>query len=255
MAHYKSIWISDLHLGSKGCKAIELCKFLKENTSDNLFLVGDIIDGWKLTRNWHWPQEHSNVIRRLLTKAKRGTKITYVVGNHDEFLRPWLKHKLLIGNLSVVNQITYIDIKGRKWIITHGDLFDHVTRNWKWVSLLGDHAYSLLLSSNGLLNNIRKKLGLGYWSLSQYIKANTKKALDFIWKFEESVAKHAENENAFGIICGHIHTPAIKEIDGIMYLNDGDWVETCSAIVETHAGDFQLLILNRFGQMEIVKTL
>ena len=170
MAHYKTIWISDIHLGTKGCKAEELCQFLKHNTSESIFLVGDIIDGWKLSRKWGWPQAHSNVLRRLLTRAKRGTMIYYVVGNHDEFLRPWLKHKLAIGNIMLANEFSYTDTKGRQWLITHGDLFDQVTRHWRWVSICGDRAYTILLSLNGILHALRRTFGLGYWSLSKYIK-------------------------------------------------------------------------------------
>lgn len=252
---YKSIWISDIHLGTKGCKAEQLCNFLKDNQCEHLFLVGDIVDGWRLTKSWYWPQEHSNVVRRLLTKAKRGTKIIYVTGNHDEFLRPWVKHMIQVGNVNVVNRYIYKDIKHRNWLVTHGDLFDHVTRHWKYVSLLGDRAYNLLLYLNSSIAYFRSFLGLGYWSLSKFIKGKTKQAVNFIYKFEEHLATHAKSLGVQGVICGHIHTPVIKTINDIIYINDGDWVESCSAVVETLEGDFKLLVLDIEGNMKEVQVL
>jgi len=254
MTKYKSIWISDVHLGTKSCKADLLCTFLKNNSCDNLFIVGDFIDGWKLQRGWNWPQEHSNVVRRILTNAKRGTKVSYAIGNHDEFLRSWLNENLRFGNIVVDNHFDYVDLKGRKWLVTHGDQFDQVVRNWKIVSFAGDVAYNMLLSCNGIVNTFRRKFGLGYWSLSKHIKSKTKQAIDFIYKFEENLAEHAKRQNCHGVICGHIHTPVIKTIDGITYINDGDWVETCSAVVETMDGEFQLLILGADGKMKIEST-
>ena len=255
MTTYKSIWISDIHLGTKGCKADQLCSFLKETQCEHLFLVGDIIDGWRLSKKWYWPQEHSNVVRKILTKAKRGTKVIYITGNHDEFLRPWVKHILNTGNIQIVNNYKYIDLKNRQWLIVHGDMFDQVTRHWRWVSILGDNAYIFLLSLNGILTKIRSKLGLGYWSLSKFIKSKTKQALNFIYKFEESIVSHAKTQNVFGVICGHIHTPTIKTINNIIYINDGDWVESCSALVETLDGEFKLLLLDSSGIMKEVATL
>jgi len=252
---YKSVWISDIHLGTKGCKADQLCAFLKETQCESLFLVGDIVDGWRLSKSWYWPQEHSNVVRRLLTKAKRGTHIIYVTGNHDEFLRPWVRHIVELGNIQVVNKYIYKDIKQRDWLITHGDLFDQVTRHWRYVSLLGDRAYTLLLSLNGAITKVRSFMGLGYWSLSKFIKGKTKQALNFVYKFEEHLAAHAKAIGVQGVICGHIHTPTIKNISGIIYINDGDWVESCSAVVETLEGDFKLLILDTEGTMREVQIL
>lgn len=251
---YKSIWISDIHLGSSACKALELCNFLKNTECENLFLVGDIIDGWKLSRSWNWPQEHSNVIRRLLTKAKRGTKIFYILGNHDEFLRPWLKLKLNVGNIEISNEVMYVDSLNRSWIVTHGDLFDQVTRHYKWVSVLGDRAYTALLTMNTILNSIRSRLNLGYWSLSGYVKSKTKGALNFIYKYEENLAKYANSKQVHGIINGHIHFPSLKYINEVVYINDGDWTESCSALVETYSGEFQLLKLSKNNTMEVIKT-
>ena len=156
MKKYRSIWISDLHLGTNGCKADELCKFLKNNDCEHLYLVGDIVDGWKLNRSWNWPQSHSNVIRRLLTSAKRGTNITYIIGNHDEFLRDWVRFGIQVGNIRVVNECDHVGVTGQRYLVVHGDMFDSVTRNYKWVSMLGDMAYELLLRINSVLNKTRK---------------------------------------------------------------------------------------------------
>jgi UDP-2,3-diacylglucosamine pyrophosphatase LpxH len=254
MTKYRSIWISDVHLGTNSCQADSLCKFLKHNTCDQLYLVGDIIDGWKLKRSWNWPQSHSNVIRRLLTCAKRGTAITYITGNHDEFLRSWTPFNIKFGNISVVDHCNHIGLDGTKYLVIHGDLFDTVTVNYKWISLLGDIAYELLIRSNTVLNNIRKWFGLGYWSLSRYIKSNAKQATNFIFKFESHLAKHAADNQCIGVFCGHIHQPEIKMIDGIVYMNSGDFVESISALVERHDGIFELLVQGVDGEMKVEKT-
>jgi len=251
---YKSVFISDIHLGSNGCRANDLCNFLKSIECENLYLVGDIIDGWKLKRNWYWPQEHSNIIRKLLTKAKRGTKITYITGNHDEFLREWIGNELNIGDITIVNQCTYTSISGEKYLIIHGDIFDAVTTNYKWVSLLGDIAYESLLRANIYLNAIRQKCGFGFWSLSKYIKNQAKQAVNFIFSFENHLSHHAKINGYDGAIVGHIHHSEIKIIDGIKYMNCGDWVESCTALVETYDGEFQILELGMNGEMHVAKT-
>ena len=255
MTVYKTIWISDVHLGTKGCKSELLCNFLKNNNCDNLFLVGDIIDGWKLQRKWYWPQEHSNVLRKILTKAKRGTIVTYIIGNHDEFLRSWTNTSINVGNIEITNEKIYTDLKGRTWLIIHGDLFDQITVNFKWLSMIGDRVYSILLICNSVLHQIRSKFGLGYWSLSKYLKEQSKQAVNFIYKFEEHLAEYAKSKKMQGVISGHIHKPEIKSINNITYMNTGDWVESCSVIVETLDGEIQLLVLNQNNIMDIVKTL
>lgn len=250
---YRSIWISDVHLGTRGCKANDLCNFLKSTSCDHLYLVGDIVDGWKLKRSWYWPQTHSNVIRRLLTYAKRGTKITYITGNHDEFLRDWIGDKLLIGSMTIVNQFDHIGVDGKKYLIIHGDLFDTITRNYKWISILGDIVYELLIITNAILNKTRNWFGLGYWSFSRYIKTNTKQATNFIFSFEKLLTKYALDRGYHGVLCGHIHMPEIKKIYDIIYLNDGCWIENCSALVEEHNGTFKLLIQGTDGMMHVEK--
>lgn len=251
MSKYRSIWISDIHLGTNGCKADELCTFLKNHECDHLYLVGDIVDGWKLNRGWNWPQSHSNVVRRLLTKAKRGTKITYITGNHDEFLRDWVRLGLDLGDVRIINECDHIGVDGKRYLVVHGDMFDSVTRNYKWVSLLGDMAYELLIAANAVLNKTRKWFGYGYWSFSRYIKINAKQAANFIFKFEEHLAQHAHDKGYHGVFCGHIHMPEIKDMLGIVYLNDGCWVENCSAIVEHFDGTIELLIQDINGEMRV----
>ena len=254
MKKYRSIWISDVHLGAYGCQADKLCKFLKHNDCDQMYLVGDIIDGWKLKRSWYWPQSYSNVIRRFLTAAKRGTIITYVTGNHDEFLRDWTPFKVQFGNISVVDQCDHIGVNGDHYLVVHGDMFDSVTKNYKWVSILGDIAYEALIKFNISLNRTRKWFGLGYWSLSRYIKSNAKQAANFIFKFETHLSKHALDHNYKGVFCGHIHSPEIKPLLGIMYFNSGDFLETVSCLVERHDGVFELLIQGVDGEMRVEKT-
>jgi len=244
---YHSIFVSDLHLGAGESQADAFASFMKQFDCDNLYMVGDMIDGWKMRRRWYWPQSHSNALRRVLTKAKRGCRIVYVTGNHDEFLRDLFVEHGRFGDIEIVNEIIYTDVKNRRWLVTHGDMFDQVTRHYRWISLLGDRLYTMLLWSNRLLHVVRNRLGLSHWSLSQYIKSNTKQALNFIYKFEEHLVAHAEKQSAQGVICGHIHTPAMKMIGNLHYINTGDFCETCSAVAETPDGQWHLLMLDADG--------
>ena len=248
---YKTVFISDVHLGSRVCESDKLCEFLKENTCENLFLVGDIIDFWKLQRTIYWPQSHTNVIRRILTASKRGTKVKYILGNHDETLRDWIKNsELSLGNIELFNHFDYNTIKGKKILITHGDLFDGVIRHSKWLSVAGDRAYSALIHLNAILNKIRALMGKEYWSLSSYIKINTKQAVAFVTSFEKHLIDHAKKEGYSGVLCGHIHSASMQESNDFVYMNTGDWCETISAIVEEYNGDFVLLVWNsRVGKL------
>lgn len=252
---YRSIFVSDLHLGAGESQAEVFADFLKTHDCDNLYMVGDMIDGWKLNRRWFWPQAHSNALRKVLTKANRGCQVVYITGNHDEFLRSFLPDFSYFGAVQIVNQTIYKDLHGRTWFVTHGDMFDAVTRHWKWISKLGDRLYSVLLAANTALAYMRRLFGLGYWSLSQYAKQNTKQAVSFIAKFEEHLARHAHSQGCHGVICGHIHTPAIKTIQDVFYLNTGDFCETCSAIVETHNGSWQLLKLQTNNTWKVIQEL
>lgn len=238
---YKSIFISDIHLGTRFSKAKNLLNFLKHNECEHLFLVGDIIDGWAIKRKLIWPQKHSDVIQKILKKARKGTKVTFITGNHDEFLRPFVP--LLLGNtITITNELEYDALNNKKYYITHGDFFDSITMTKKWLAILGDYGYDILLHLNVVLNFFRKNIGIKkYWSLSKYVKDNVKSSVSFINDFEKVLSNHARNKGYDGIICGHIHKAEIRVIDEIEYLNCGDWVESCSAIVETFDGKFEII--------------
>lgn len=239
---YRTIFISDVHLGTRDCKAEELNNFLKNNTCETLYLIGDIIDGWKMQQNkLRWKQSHTNVIRRILGAAKRDTKVIYIAGNHDEFLRPLLPYNIAFGNIEVHNSYDHVGIDGKKYLVTHGDLFDGITRLAPWLSFLGDKAYDFILAVNSRYNWIRRRLGFGYFSLSKYLKHRVKKAVDFIFEFEKNLALYCNKKGYDGVICGHIHCAEIKDIDNVIYMNDGDWVESCTALAEHHDGRWEII--------------
>ncbi len=239
---YRSIFISDVHLGTKDCKAEALNNFLKNNSCETLYLVGDIIDAWKIKQNkWRWKQSHTNVVRRILGHAKRGTKVVYVIGNHDEFLRPFLSYGIAFGMVEITNQCEHIGADGKHYLVVHGDLFDGITRLAPWLAFLGDKAYDTILSLNSKLNWILHRMGIGYFSLSRFLKRKVKKAVDFMFQFEKNLAAHCKKKGYDGVICGHIHHAEIKEIDGVTYMNDGDWVESLSALVEHHDGRWEIV--------------
>lgn len=243
--NYRSIFISDLHLGTRDCKAELLCDFLKHNSADKLYLVGDIIDGWKIqTNSWRWKKSHTNVIHQILKKAKKGSEIIYVVGNHDEFLRPMLPYNLSFENVTVVNKIIHYGIDKKQYLVIHGDLFDGISKIAPWLGFIGDKGYDMLLSLNNSFNWLRRQFGFGYWSVGKYLKHKVKGAVDFIFQFEINLTNYCRKKGYDGVIVGHIHSAEIKEIDGIWYSNTGDWVESCTALCETHDGDwiiFQLV--------------
>lgn len=241
--NYKTICISDTHLGSKDAQAKILNNFLKFNNSDNIYLVGDIIDGWKIRQNkWKWKNTHSDVVRTLLKKAKEGKNLYWALGNHDEFLRPMLNHKLHLGkNIFIDNEFVYQDIKGKKWLVVHGDFFDGITKLAPRLTWLGDKAYDIVLSLNTKLNWLFHRLGLRYFSLSAFLKKKVKKAVDFMFQFEKNMVAYVKKRQLDGVICGHIHNAEIKDIDGITYMNDGDWVESCTALVETLEGEWKIV--------------
>ena len=239
---YRSIFISDVHLGTKDCKAEALNNFLKNNSCETLYLVGDIIDAWKIKQNkWRWKQSHTNVVRRILGHAKRNTRVVYVLGNHDEFLRPYLQYNLNFGMIEMHNQIEHIGANGKHYLVIHGDFFDGITRLAPWLAILGDKAYDTILSFNSKFNWILHRMGIGYFSLSRFLKRKVKKAVDFIFQFESNLAVYCKKKGFDGVICGHIHQAEIKEIDGVMYMNDGDWVESMTALVEHHDGRWEII--------------
>ena len=236
---YRSVFISDLHLGTPGCQANALLNFLKAHPSDYLYLVGDIVDGWQLRRNWYWPQAHNDVVQKLLRRSRKGCRIVYVPGNHDEFARGFVGHQF--GGIDVVADATHITADGRRLWVTHGDHFDGVIQCAKWLAYLGDNAYEFTLKLNRHLNRGRARLGLPYWSLSAYLKHKVKKALNYVTDFEEAVAHEARRRGHQGVVCGHIHRAEMRTIHGILYCNDGDWVESRTALVEHFDGRLELV--------------
>lgn len=237
--HFRSIFLSDIHLGTKGCQADSLLEFLKNHSCDQLYLVGDIIDGWRLKSTMYWPQSHSNVMRRFLTLTKRGTEVIFVTGNHDEFLRKY--SGLELGNLKLVDEATHITASGQRLLVVHGDQFDVVTRYHRWLAFLGDVGYNILLELNRYLNQARTRFGYGYWSLSAWLKHKVKRAVNYIGDFEEAVLHSSTKRGYDGVVCGHIHHAEIRNIEGVTYMNCGDWVESCTALVEDSKGNFEII--------------
>jgi UDP-2,3-diacylglucosamine pyrophosphatase LpxH len=243
---YRSIFVSDIHFGTRDCKADQLNNFLKHNTCETLYLVGDIIDVWKITQNkWRWKQSHSNAVRRILGHAKRGTRVVYVAGNHDEFLRPLIQYGFSFGRVEIVNQCEHIGRDGKHYLVTHGDLFDGITKLAPWLVFLGDKAYDFVLKLNSSFNAVRHRLGFGYWSLSRFLKHKVKTSANFIFQFERNLATYCRKRGFDGVICGHIHHAEIRDIDGITYMNDGDWVESMTALVEHHSGKWEIITWTR----------
>jgi len=237
--HYRAIWISDIHLGTAGCKADFLLDFLKHHDSQQLYLVGDIIDGWQLKKNWFWKQSHNDVIQKILRKSRKGTQVIYIAGNHDEALRQF--SGITFGDIKIVDEASHQTLDGRCLWVTHGDLFDGVIQHAKWLAHLGDSLYSVILKLNHHFNQLRHRLGFSYWSLSQYLKHRVKNAVSFICSFEEALANEAKRRGYDGVVCGHIHKPEIKTINGVLYCNDGDWVESLTALVETNTGELKIV--------------
>jgi len=248
--HYRTIFLSDIHLGTKGCQADRLLDFLKEHTCDELYLVGDIIDGWRMKSSIYWPQAHSNVLRRFLTLTKRGTRLVYVTGNHDEFLRRY--SDLAIGNIELVDEAVHETADGRRLLVVHGDEYDVITRYHRWVAWLGDMGYTLMLELNRHFNALRSRFGYGYWSLSAWVKHRVKRAVSFISEFEEAVAHHCRKQGYDGVVCGHIHHAEIRDLQGVRYLNCGDWVESCTALVEDEHGEFRIVDWGRNASSNVV---
>lgn len=239
---FKSVFISDVHLGTRGSQASSLVDFIKIIDADSIYLVGDIVDFWKIRRGPLWPQSHNDVVQKLLRKVRKGAQIIFIPGNHDEALRDFCGHNF--GGIQILRDTIHTCVDGKKFKVMHGDEFDVVVRYAKWLAFLGDRSYRFLLYLNTPLNWVRRHLGLGYWSLSGYLKNRVKTAVNFIGEFEMSLVDHAKSENVDGIICGHVHNPSDKMIEGIRYINCGDWVESCTAIVETHSGEFHLIRWN-----------
>ncbi len=235
----RTVWISDLHLGTPGCQAQALLDFLRDTRCETLYLVCDIIDVWQLRRNWYWPQLHNDVVQKVLRKARKGVRVVFVPGNHDEFARKYVAHNF--GGVDVVDECVHITADGRRLWVTHGDLFDGVIQCAKWLAYLGDAAYEFMLKVNRWFNNLRARVGLPYWSLSRYLKLKVKRAVSYVSDFEVAVAREARKRGADGVVCGHIHHAEIREIDGVLYCNDGDWVESLTALVEHFDGRLEII--------------
>ncbi|CAA6817753.1 MAG: Ser/Thr protein phosphatase family protein, UDP-2,3-diacylglucosamine hydrolase (EC homolog [uncultured Sulfurovum sp.] len=239
---YKSIFISDVHLGTKQAQAENLLEFIKTNEAENFYLVGDIIDGWAMKQKVRWKQSHSDVIQKVLRAARKGTSVYYITGNHDEFLRSFLP--LFLGdNLTILNDLEYVGINEKKYFVTHGDIFDTMSFTKKWLTIFGDLGYDFLLNLNPIINFVRRRFGIKrYWSLSAQLKDNLRNSFDFIKDYENISTQYAKHTGYDGVICGHIHKADIKSVEGVDYMNTGDWVESCSALVETFEGKWEIII-------------
>ena len=253
---FRTIWISDVHLGTSGCQASRLLEFLKATESDVLYLVGDIVDGWQLRRRWYWHQTHNDVVQLVLKKAKKGTKVIFVPGNHDEAIRQFIG--LDFGGIKIRDELIHTCANGKRMLVLHGDRFDGVIACAKWLAYVGDSLYTMILKFNQYLNAWRARSGLPYWSLSQYLKLKVKNAVSYITSFETALAEEAKKQGVDGVICGHIHKAEIREINGILYCNDGDWVESLSALVEDASGELRLIdwheVMLRWEQSQFLRT-
>jgi UDP-2,3-diacylglucosamine pyrophosphatase LpxH len=235
----RTVWISDIHLGTTGCQAHALIEFLRRVDCDTLYLVGDIIDGWQLRRSWYWPQSHNDVVQKILRKARKGVRVIYVPGNHDEFARRYAGHTF--GGVEVADECMHRTADGRTLWVTHGDLFDGVVQCARWLAYLGDTAYGCALHANRWFNAARARMGLPYWSLSRYLKLKVKRAVSYVGDFEAAVAREARRRGAQGVVCGHIHHAELRTVEGVLYCNDGDWVESLTALVEHADGRLEIL--------------
>jgi UDP-2,3-diacylglucosamine pyrophosphatase LpxH len=237
--HVRTLFISDVHLGTRGCQADLLLDFLRCYDAETIYLVGDIVDAWRLRRAWYWPQSHNDVAQKLLRKARKGARVVYVPGNHDEFLRDYIGTHF--GGIEVRSTDVHVTAEGRRLLVIHGDQFDVVVRHARWLAHFGDWAYSTALNLNTIMNMIRRRLGFSYWSLSAWAKLRVKNAVNFIGTFEEALAREAREHAVDGVICGHIHYAAMHNDFGTAYYNCGDWVESCTALVEHHDGRFEII--------------
>ncbi|HUO97530.1 MAG TPA: UDP-2,3-diacylglucosamine diphosphatase [Rhizomicrobium sp.] len=236
---HRAIFISDVHLGTRGCKAELLCDFLASNDCETLYLVGDILDGWQLKRRWYWNAAQTRVVHEILRKADNGTRVIYIPGNHDEFLRRYSGREF--AGIEIRTEAIHETADGKRLLVLHGDAFDSVVEYAKWLAHIGDRAYGLVLAISDRLHALRVRLGLPYWSLSAYLKRTVKNAVEYVSRFEEVVGRAALPRHVDGVLCGHIHHAEIRKIGPILYLNDGDWVESCTAVVEDARGHLEIL--------------
>ncbi|MBL8588058.1 MAG: UDP-2,3-diacylglucosamine diphosphatase [Methylobacteriaceae bacterium] len=237
--HVRAIFLSDVHLGTRACNAEALLHFLAHHEADTIYLVGDIVDGWRLKSSWHWPQLHNDVVQKLLRKVRKGARLVYVPGNHDEFLRDYASSTF--GGVEIVEEAMHRTLDGRRMLVLHGDKFDAVVTNIRWLALLGDWAYDVAIFLSMHISRARRRLGLPYWSFSAWSKEKVKRAVSYISDFENAVAADAARHGVDIVVCGHIHKPAMRQFERVLYLNTGDWIESCSAIVEHRDGRIELV--------------
>ena len=236
---YRALFMSDLHLGTRGCQDRLILDFLKHHDAETIYLVGDIIDGWRLKSGWYWPQAHNDVVQKLLRKVRKGARMIYIPGNHDEFAREYVG--MTFGGVEVMRTAVHTTADGRRFLVTHGDDFDIVVRHARWLAHLGDWAYETALVTNTWFNIIRRRLGFPYWSFSAWAKLRVKNAVNFIGDFEEALSQDAVKHGVDGVICGHIHHATIRDLNGVTYVNTGDFVESCSFVAEHHDGRLEVL--------------
>jgi UDP-2,3-diacylglucosamine pyrophosphatase LpxH len=236
---YRTLFLSDIHLGTRACQAERLLNFLRQHEADTIYLVGDIVDFWRIKRGPCWPQSHNDVVQKLLRMGRKGARMVFVPGNHDEALRDYCG--MSFGGIQIVRDCIHETAEGRRFLVMHGDEFDVVVRHAKWLAILGDRSYQLALRSNAPLNWVRRRLGFGYWSLSAYLKQRVKKAVNYIGEFEHALAEEARRRGTDGVICGHIHHASDRMFPGVRYLNCGDWVESCTALAETAKGELRII--------------
>ncbi|WP_041798093.1 UDP-2,3-diacylglucosamine diphosphatase [Rhodopseudomonas palustris] len=236
---FRTLFISDVHLGARGSQTHLLLDFLRVHDADTIYLVGDIIDGWALKSSWYWPQSHNDFAQKLLRKARKGARVIYIPGNHDEFLRSY--YGTHFGGIEVAESAIHTGVDGRRYLVIHGDMFDLVVQNARWLAHVGDKAYDLAIRLNRIVNALRRWFGVPYWSLSQWAKHKVKNAVNYIGAFEQTLAQEARRHGTEGVICGHIHTAAIRDDHGIRYMNCGDWVESCTALAENEDGRFEII--------------
>jgi UDP-2,3-diacylglucosamine pyrophosphatase LpxH len=238
---YRTLFLSDLHLGTRGCQAHLILDMLRHVEADTIYLVGDIIDGWRLRKSWYWDESHNEILRLILGHARAGTEVTYIPGNHDELFRNWLSMGLDIAGIRLRKEAVHMTVDARRLLVMHGDEFDSVVRYAKFLAVLGDWAYDLALRLNRWFNAVRRRLGYPYWSLSAWMKRQVKEAVKAIDRFEVALATEARRRGFDGVVCGHIHHAEMREVHGVLYINDGDWVESCTALVEHHDGRLELI--------------
>jgi UDP-2,3-diacylglucosamine pyrophosphatase LpxH len=233
------MFISDVHLGSRACKAAELIDFLDHHDADMIYLVGDIVDAWQLRSSWYWPAAHNDVLQRLLRKARKGSRIVYIPGNHDEFLRQYFGTHF--GGIVVSECAVHVAPDGRRYVVTHGDQFDGTIRRARYFAGLADYVHALASAANTAVNFVRRQLDLPDWSMSKWARYKVKDMLNYVRSFEEALAGEARRRQAHGVICGHVHHAAVRDVSSVRYVNCGDWVESCSAAIEHFDGRLEIV--------------